>query len=623
MRIVIYLCGLLALISPAEADSGPVTRSHAISVLAKPALPADFFAFPYVDADAPKGGELTLAALGTFDGFNPFILRGTADSHGVSPWVTMPGGSGAGSSVGHVWESLLTSSADEAATAYGHLAATIESPADRMWVAFELRPEARFSDGTPVTAEDVAWTYRTLLEKGRPSFRIQYADVRDVVVEGPRRVVFHFKNAENRDLPLIVGGLPVLPKHFFEGRDFAKPLTDPPIGSGPYRIGHFELGRSITYVRDPDWWAANSPTGRGTNNFDRVTYQYYRDSTVAMEAFKAGQIDLRSENISKNWATAYDFPAVRAGQVLKVDFQHHLPTGIQGYAMNTRRTVFADPEVRQAIAGVFDFEWSNKNLFYGAYTRTKSYFSNSELASDGLPSEDELKLLEPFRASLPPAVFNQPFAPTATDGSGNNREQLRQALDLLRHAGWQVRDRKLVDNNGKQFSFTILLDEPSLERVALPYVQNLEKLGIEARVRTVDSAQYQHLTDDFDFDMVMAIYPQGDVPGNELRDFWSCAAAKAQGSMNVSGICDPAVDALIEKVITAQDRPTLTAAARALDRVLLWRWYLVPNWEDRVFHIAYWDRFGRPDKPVREGVNFDSWWVDPAKAAAVEAARRR
>ena len=623
MRIVICLCGLLALISPAQADSGPVTRSHAISVLAKPALPADFSAFPYVDAEAPKGGELTLAAIGTFDGFNPFILRGTADGHGISPWVTMPGGSGAGSSVGHVWESLLTSSADEAATAYGHLAAIIEIPADRMWVAFELRPEARFSDGTPVTAEDVAWTYRTLLEKGRPSFRIQYADVKDMVVEGPRRVVFHFKNAENRDLPLIVGGLPVLPKHFFDGRDFAKPLTDPPVGSGPYRIGRFELGRSITYVRNPDWWAAQRPTGRGTNNFDRVTIQYYRDSTVAMEAFKAGQIDLRSENISKNWATAYDFPAVRAGQVLKEEFQHRLPTGIQGYAMNTRRTIFADPAVRQAIAGVFDFEWSNKNLFYGAYTRTKSYFSNSDLASDGLPNEDELKLLEPFRASLPPAVFNQPFFPTATDGSGNNREQLRQALDLLRHAGWQVRDRKLVDGTGKQLSFTILLDEPSLERVALPYVQNLEKLGIEARVRTVDPAQYQHLTDDFDFDMVMAIYPQGDVPGNELRDFWSCAAAKAQGSMNVAGICDPAVDALIEKIITAQDRPSLTAATRALDRVLLWRWYLVPNWENRIFHIAYWDRFGRPNKPVREGINFDSWWVDPAKAAAVESARRR
>ena len=472
----------------------------------------------------------------------------------VGSWVILPGGSGSGSSVGHVWESLLTSSADEMDSGYGHLAQTIELPADKMWVAFELRPEAKFSDGTPVTAEDVAWTYRTLLEQGRPSFRIQMADVKDVEVEGPRRVVFHFKSNENRELPLILGGLPVLPKHFFAGRDFTKPLTDPPIGSGPYRIASFELGRSVTYERRPDWWAANMPTGKGTNNFDRVRIEYFRDSTVAMEAFKAGQIDLRSENISKNWATAYDFPAVQNGLVIKQNFRHHLPTGMQGCAMNTRRPVFANPLVRQAMAEAFDFEWANKNLFYGAYTRTLSYFSNSDLASSGIPQGDELKLLEPYRKELPPELFTEPFKLPVTDGSGNNREQLRQALALLQQAGWSVKDRKLVDANGQQMSFTILLDEPSLERVALPYVQSLRKLGIDARVRTVDPAQYQHLTDDFDFDMTMMIYPESDIPGNELRDYFTCAAAKAQGSFNVPGICDPAVDALVEKVITAQDR---------------------------------------------------------------------
>ena len=295
----------------------------------------------------------------------------------VSPWVTLPGGSGSGSSVGHLWESLLTSSADEISAGYGHIAETIELPADKLWVAFELRPEAKFSDGTPITAEDVAWTYRTLLEQGRPSFRIQMADVKDVVVESPRRVVFHFKSNENRELPLILGGLPVLPKHFFDGRDFTRPLSDPPIGSGPYRIADFELGRSVTYVRRPDWWAVDRPTGKGTNNFDRVRVEYFRDSTVAMEAFKAGQIDLRSENISKNWATAYDFPAVARGLVIKHDFTHHLPTGMQGYAMNTRRPVFANPLVRQAMAETFDFEWANKNLFYGSYTRTQSYFATA------------------------------------------------------------------------------------------------------------------------------------------------------------------------------------------------------------------------------------------------------
>ncbi|HUD62097.1 MAG TPA: extracellular solute-binding protein [Acetobacteraceae bacterium] len=600
-----------------------MSRSNAIAVLGKPALPPDFPYFPYVDPNAPKGGDVTLASIGSYDSFNPFILRGTATGGMVSPWVTLPGGSGSGSSVGHVWESLLTSSADEMDSGYGHLAQTIELPADKMWVAFELRPEAKFSDGTPVTAEDVAWTYRTLLDQGRPSFRIQMADVKDVEVEGPRRVIFHFKSNENRELPLILGELPVLPEHFFAGRDFTKPLTDPPIGSGPYRIANFELGRSVTYERRPDWWAANMPTGKGTNNFDRVRIEYFRDSTVAMEAFKAGQIDLRSENISKTWATAYDFPAVERGLVIKQEFTHHLPTGMQGWAMNTRRPIFANPLVRQAMAEVYDFEWANKNLFYSSYTRTLSYFSNSDLASSGIPQGDELKLLEPYRAELPAELFNQPFKLPVTDGSGNNREELRKALDLLGQAGWSVKERKLVDANGQPMSFIILLDDPSLERVALPYVQSLQKIGIDVGVRTVDPAQYQHLTDDFDFDMTMMVYPEGDIPGNELRDYFTCAAAKAQGSYNIAGICDPAVDALVEKVITAQDRKTLDTAARALDRVLLWRWFLVPNWDSRTFHIAYWNRFGHPDKPIREGFNFDTWWVDAAKAQALEAAKRQ
>ena len=621
MRFTLLL--FLALLSTHVRADEAVTRSNAVAVLATPALPPDFKAFPYVNPDAPKGGDVTLAAIGAYDSFNPFILRGTATGALVAPWVILPGGAGSGSTVGHVWESLLASSADEGAVGYGHLAGTIELPADRMWVAFELRPEAKFSDGMPVTAEDVAWTYRTLLEQGRPSFRVQMVDVKDVEVQGPRRVVYHFKSNENRQLPLIVGGLPVLPKHFFDGRDFTKPLTDPPIGSGPYRIASFELGRSVTYERRPDWWAKDMPTGKGTNNFDRVRFEYFRDSTVAMEAFKAGQIDLRSENISKNWATAYNFPAVASGLVKKVGFQHHLPTGMQGYAMNTRRPVFANPLVRQAMAQVFDFEWENKNLFYGAYTRTLSYFSNSDLASSGVPQGDELKLLEPYRAELPPELFSQPFTLPVTDGSGNNRAELRKALDLLAQAGWKVKDRRLTDDKGQPVSFTILLEDPSYERVALPYVQNLQKLGIDVRVRTVDPAQYQHLTDDYDFDMMMMIYPESDVPGSELRDYFTCAAAKAQGSANVAGICDPAVDALVEKVINAEDRKSLETAARALDRVLLWRWYLLPNWDNTKFNIAYWDRFGHPDKPVREGFNFDSWWVDAAKAASTDAAKRR
>ena len=600
----------------------PQTARHAYTVLGEPALPSDFPAFPYVNVAAPKGGEVSLASIGTFDGFNPFILRGTAEGHGVGTWITLPGGSGSGASVGHVWETLLTASADEVATGYGHLAESIEVAPDKMGVTFTLRPEAKFSDGTAVTAEDVAWTYRTLIEKGRPAYRIQFADVKDVVVEGPRRVRFTFSTSQNRDLPLVMGGLPVLPKHFFDGRDFAKPLTDAPIGSGPYRVTTFELGRSAVYTRDPNWWAADRPTGRGTNNFDRVRYEYFRDSTVAMEAFKAGKVDVRSENIAKNWAGAYDFPAVKSGLVLKREYSHHLPTGMQGYVMNTRRAVFADPRVRQAMTLAFDFEWTNKNLFYSAYTRTQSYFSNTDLASDGLPSAEEMNLLQPFQDALPASLFTRPFALPVTDGSGNNPAQLKQALDLLRETGWKIKDRKMVDASGQPIGFTILMSDPSLERVALPYVQNLLKLGLDVKVRTVDPAQYQRLTDEFDFDMTMMVLPGGDIPGNEMRDYWSCESGKIKGGNNAAGVCDPAVDALVEKIVTAGDRGSLRVATKALDRVLLAGWYMVPNWHSQTFRVAYWDRFGEPGKPIRDGFNFDTWWVDAQKAARIAEARK-
>ncbi len=586
-----------------QAEDANVTVSHGFTVLGTPQLPADYKYFPYVNPNAPKGGTVTLAALGSYDSFNPFILRGTAAA-----------------GIAGVWDTLLRPSAEEVATGYGLLAEKIEVPSDGSWVAFDLRPEAKFHDGTPVTAEDVAWTFETLRKQGRPSYQEYYSAISDVTVDGPRRVVFHVKpGAANRELPLILGELAVLPKHWFDGRDFSKPLTDPPLGSGPYRVGRFELGRSVTYELVPDYWAANLPVGKGFNNFGEMRQEYYRDSTVAMQAFKAGDIDFRQENIAKNWATAYDFPAVAKGMVVKEQIQHHLPTGMQGWAMNTRRPVFQDRRVRQAIAWAFDFEWANKNLFYGAYTRTLSYFSNSDLASSGLPTGGELALLEPYRKDLPPELFTKEFKLPVTDGSGNNREELKHALALLQQAGWTVKDRKLVDPNGNQMSFTILLEDPTFERVALPYVQTLSRLGIDARVRTVDPSQYQHMTDDFDFDMTMTVFPESDMPGNEQRDFWSCAAAKEQGSDNVPGICNPAVDALVNKVIDAKTKQQLLDATHALDRVLLWGWYVVPNWHLDNFRVAYWNRLAHPDKPVRSGLVFDSWWVDPAKAAALAA----
>jgi microcin C transport system substrate-binding protein len=622
IRTLLALALLLASPLLAPPAAAQVVRSHALTIMGTPALPPDFPYLPYVNPDAPKGGEVVFGMVGSFDGFNPFILRGNPAIGTGSTWQPGVGGTASGTVSGHVWESLLVGSADEVATGYGHLAGTIELPADRMWVAFELRPQARFADGSPVTAQDVVWTFNTLMEKGRPSIKVTYNDVKDVVAESDRRVVFHFKSNQNRELPLLVGALPVLPKAWWASRDFTRPLTEPPLGSGPYRVGSFELGRTVTYVRDPNWWARDLPIGRGVHNFDRVRIEYFRDPTVLFQAFKAGQIDYRQENISKQWKTGYDFPAVERGLVRTQEIPHNLPLGIQGWVFNTRRPQFKDPRVREALGQVFDFEWMNKNLFYDIYTRTHSYFGNTANEAKGLPGPGELALLDPFKPSLPPALFTEPFVLPKTDGSGNNREGLRRALALLKDAGWTIKDRKLVGPEGQPMAFTILLNDPTLERIALPYQQWLQRLGIEVSVRSVDPAQFVKLTDDFDFDVTTMIYPGDDLPGTELRDSYSCEGAKTEGSSNLAGICDKAVDALVEAAINANDRETLATAGRALDRVLLRGWYLVPHYHDTNFKVATWNRFGRPTKPIRTGFVLDSWWIDPALAAATDAARK-
>lgn len=619
LRILLPLALLLAAV-PVPVDAQVVSHGH--TILGTPKLPADFPHFPYVNPDAPKGGEVVFGAIGSFDGFNPYILRGNSGAGLGAAWQPGVGGTSAGSAGGHVWETLMVGSADEVATGYGHLAESIEVAADGLSVAFMLRPEARFADGTPVLASDVEWTFRTLMEKGRPSYRVAYADVLDATAVGERRVVFRFKTNQNRELPLMVGGLPVLPQKWWSTRDFTKPLTEPPLGSGPYRVERFEFSRTITYVRDPNWWARDRPTGRGVQNFDRVRMEYFRDPTILMQAFKAGQIDYRQENIAKEWATGYDFAAARDGLVRRDEIEHKLPIGIQGFVMNTRRGVFADARVREAMAHVFDFEWMNKNLFYGVYSRSSSYFGNTAQESKDLPDAAELALLAPFRDGLPKSVFEEPFRMPVTDGSGNNRDGLRRALALLKEAGWTVRDRKLVDAAGKQMAFTILLHDPSLERVALPYKAWLERLGIEVGIRTVDNAQYERLTDEFDYDMTTLIYGGTELPGNELRDNFTCLGAKTPGGGNLAGICDPAVDALVDRIIAAPDRETLAVAGRALDRVLLRGWYMVPNWHSRRFNVATWNRFGRPTQPIRNGFVIDSWWVDNTLAARADTARK-
>jgi microcin C transport system substrate-binding protein len=579
-------------------------RSDALSLMAAPKLPVGFTHFPYVNPDAPKGGSVTLSTVGTFDSFNPFIVRGSAAS-GIS----------------QVWDTLMRANADEAEAMYCHLCQSIAVAPDGMSVTFVLRPEARFHDGTPVTAEDVAWTFNTLRKDGRPNYSQYYSGVDHVTVDGERQVTFHFK-AANRELPMILGQLAVLPEHWWKGRDFSKPLTDPPLGSGPYKVGAFEFGRHLVLERVADYWAKDLPTAKGLANFGAIRTEYFRDATVALEAFKAGQVDFRTEQSSKDWATAYDFPAVARGLVKKEMLRHRLPTGMQGFAMNTRRPLFKDVRVRHALALVFDFEWENANLFFDAYTRTESYFSNSDLASSGVPQGAELALLEPFRDQLPATLFTEPFKLPVTDGRGNNRAQLTAALALLREAGWHVHDRKLVNAEGQPFQFEILLSQAAFERVALPYVQWLGRLGITARVRTVDPAQYQRQMDNYDYDMTVTVIPESESPGNEQIGFWTCGSAKQVGGDNLMGVCSPVVDALVHKVVAAPDRAALLAATHALDRVLLWGWYMVPQWHLQGVRVAYWNRFGRPAQPVRTGLELNSWWIDPVLSELTEAARR-
>lgn len=559
----------------------------------EPKYPPGFRHFDYVNPDAPKGGELRLAAEGSFDSFHPFIPKGSPAAGSAS-----------------MFESLLVSSADEAFTEYGLLAETIETPKDRSWALFTLRREARWHDGRPVTPEDVIFSLEMLRKHGQPFFRFYYQAITRAEKVGSRQVRFTFGAGDNREMPLIAGQLPIVPMHFWKGKDFTRTTLEPPLGSGPYRIARFEPGRYVELERVPEYWGRGLGVNRGMHNFDRIRYEYFRDATVIREAVKAGTIDLRAENQAKAWALDYDTPAVREGRLIKRTFEHRRPAGMQGFAMNARRAPFQDPRVRQALALAFDFEWSNRNLFFGQYERTESYFENSELAASGLPDAQERKLLEPWRGKIPEEVFTEEYRAPRTDGSGWPRENLRRAFALLEESGWVVRDLRLVnERTGEPFAFEILLAGSGFERIVLPYVRNLKRLGIEARVRAVDSSQYINRLRAFDFDMMVAVWGQSNSPGNEQRDFWGSVAAKTPGSRNYAGISSPAVDALIDAIIAAPDRESLVARTRALDRVLLWSHLVVPNWHSPVDRIIYWDKFGFPERIPMQGTSTDYWWA--------------
>ncbi|NKQ10566.1 extracellular solute-binding protein [Pseudomonas sp. SST3] len=585
--------GALALLCLAGvAQAAP---RHALTLYdEKPKYPADFSQFDYVNPDAPKGGTLRQAGFGSFDSLNPFINKGVAADN-----------------IGLVYDTLTTNSLDEPFTVYGLLAEKIEKGPNNEWVRFHLRPEARFHDGEPVEAEDVVFTFETLISKGAPHYRGYYADVEKAVIEGPRRVRFDFKHAGNRELPLILGQLPVLPKHWWDERDFTSGSMEPPLGSGPYRIERVEAGRSVRYTRVDDYWGKDLAVNRGFYNFDHVQFDYYRDNTVALQAFKAGHFDYWLETSAKNWATAYDTEAVRDGRIVKEEIANHNPQGMQGFIFNTRRQKLQDVRVREALALLFDFEWTNRQLFNGAYTRTTSYFDNSELGSSGLPSKEELSILEPLRGQIPDEVFEKPFELPQTNADGMIREQQRRAYELLTAAGWKIENDRMVDADGKPVKLEFLLVQADFERVLLPYKRNLAGLGIDLEIRRVDVSQYINRLRSRDYDMIVSGFGQSSSPGNEQREYWHSASADNPGSRNFIGLKDPAIDTLVEKLIAADSREELITRTRALDRVLLWGHYVIPNWHIKTWRVAYWNHLAHPETSPLYDIGLMTWWHQP------------
>lgn len=586
-----------AVLMPVAAGAEPV---HALSLIGAPKYGPDFQQLDYVNPAAPKGGDIKLAAQGGFDSTHGFIIRGDS----------APG-------LGLIVQSLMDGVPDDPSAEYGLIAESIDVAADLSAATFRLRAAARWHDGQPITADDVVWSFDTLKAKGAPFYRFYYANVAKAEALDPRTVKFSFTGPPNRELPQIMGQLPVLPKHWWASRDFEKTMLEAPLGSGPYRVANLEANRFIVYERVADWWAKDLPQMRGRFNYDRIRYDMYRDASILVEAFRGGQYDFRAENSALNWATRYDFPAVTEGRVLKRELKHTRPTGMQAFVMNLRRDKFADPRVRSALNHAYDFEWLRRNVFFDQYNRPRSYFQNSELAATGLPDEAELKFLEPLRGQVPPEVFTRSFDNPKTDGSGNARDNLRVAVGLLRAAGWTVKDNKLQNAKGEVFTIEFLLFDAGSERLIQPYLRNLERLGIAGSIRVVDPAQYQNRVRDFDFDIVTGVFPQSESPGNEQRDFWSTEAAGRPGSRNIAGIRNPAVDKLIEGIVTAPDRATLVAATRALDRVLQWNHYTVPQLYSGSDRYAWWNRFGQTGREPGYGVDFNAWWIDPAKDAAL------
>lgn len=599
-----FLFMALMVLSAAAEDK--IIKSHGISTFGELKYPADFPHFAYVNPDAPKGGEFSTWAFGTFDSLTPYILKGKA-----------------GAFSGVFFESLMSGTADEPDALYGLVAETIEYPESRAWAIFNMRPEARFSDGSELTAEDVVFSFNVLIEKGRPSFRITLADIETVEALEKNRVKFTFRKGANlRELPMTAAGLPIFSKAYYANRDFAESSLDAPLGSGRYVLDKVTPGKSITYKRRDDYWGADLPINVGRENFGKIRIEYYTDYTAAFEGFKGGSYNYREEYSSKVWGTAYDFPALNDGYVIKEQIADGNPSGTQGFWFNLRREKFQDPRVREALGMVFNFEWSNEALFYGIYKRTDSFWENSFLQAQGLPSEAELALLEPLRNDLPDTVYTSPaFTPVVSKPKKLDRRTIRMAGKLMDEAGWLVVDGTRQNAKGEKLVIEILNDSASFERIMNPYIENLKLLGVEAVLRNIDNAQQSEREKNFDFDIVVRRYVMSLTPGLELRSIFSSSAAMTKGSSNIMGLANPAIDALIDHVEKAKTREDLNVAVKALDRALRSLHIWVPQWHNSFHNIAYKDVFGRPDAlpPFSMG-EMDFWWYDEGKAARLKAA---
>lgn len=614
VRLALIIVSVFVTTAGTASASSP---SHGLSAFGSLKYESDFKHFDYVNPDAPKGGRLSAIGtrgLTTFDSFNGYILKGDA-AQGLSLLFE---------SLSLIHDTLMTRAWDEPDAMYSLVAKTAEVADDRRSVTFELRPEARFADGSPLTAEDVKFSFDILKSDGHPIYRTTLRDVAEAKVLAPTRIQYLFEGDQLRDLPMTVAGLPIFSKAYYSEHEFDKTTLDPPLGSGPYEISGYQQGKFVSYRRRDDYWAKDLPVNRGRFNFDEIRFEYYRDRTAELQALKAGVFDLREEFTSRDWATAYNVPAVNEGFLKRLTLPDARPSGTQGFFINTRRSKFSDVRVRKALDHAFNFEWTNQNIFYGLYKRTHSYFENSELAASGPPTEGELKFLEPFRGQLSPEVFGDAYVPPVTNGDQRDRDQLRQAVRLLEEAGWQTVNGVRQNASGEKLTIEFLIFSPTFERVIQPYVETLKAIGVDAAIRRVDPAQFERRMKSFDFDITTQRYVMSLTPGNALRSYFGSEMAKTDGSSNLAGISDPIVDALVGNVLEANSRSELTDAARALDRVLRAGHYWVPHWFKASYNIVHWDRFDRPETPpaYHRGV-LDTWWFNAKKSEAVDAWRNR